>query len=86
MAHDPRPRPSRRRRGADLLHESDRIATTASVELEERVGGRGAIAAQFRENQPGGRVTLPDEPVSLVSSSRTPAQIAREADGRWPMV
>ena len=86
VAPDARLHRSRWRRRADLLHQADGVATAAPVELEERVGERGAVATQLRENEPGGRVAFPDEPVSRVSSTRMSAHVAREAVGPRPMV
>jgi hypothetical protein len=53
----------------DFLHESDGIPTTTSVELEERVGLRRAVAAQFSEDQPGGKPRFPHQAVSLLPSA-----------------
>jgi hypothetical protein len=77
---------SRWRRDAGLTHQPHGIATAASVELEERVGERGAVATQLRENEMSGRVPFPDEPMSLVSSTGMSAHIAREAVGPRPAV
>jgi hypothetical protein len=77
-AQDAKLRRSCRQCGIDLLHESDRIATTTTAELEERVGLRRAVAAQLSEDQPGGKLAFPHQAVSLVPSARASTHIAYE--------
>ena len=80
-AQDATLRRSWRRPGMNFLHESDGIATTTSVELEERVGLRRAVAAQFSEDQAWCRPVFPEQPVSLAPSARASTHIACQPVG-----
>ncbi len=73
-------------RGAALLDESDCIAATTSVEIEERVGLGCAAATQLSEYEPRGKRVFPYESVSLVAGTCAPTEIACEALGSRSMV
>ena len=65
-----------RRGRPNVFRERDRVPPAAPVQLEKAVSSCRTTVTQVRENELGGKRTLPDELVPLASRESPPAEIA----------